>query len=116
LIRDRDSKFTAGFDDVLRSEGIAAVETPPRAPRTNAFAERWVQSARRECLDRMLVFGERHLRLVMREYVDHYNGFRPHRGLALEIPDPGPPQLANGPVVCAPRLGGIINEYSRLAA
>jgi putative transposase len=116
LIRDRDSKFTTGFDDVLRSEGIVAVKTPPRAPRTNAFAERWVQSARRECLDRMLVFGERHLRLVMREYVDHYNRFRPHRGLALGIPDPGPPQRANGPVVCARRLGGVINEYSRLSA
>jgi transposase InsO family protein len=75
LIWDRDSKFTAVFDEVLRSEGIVAVKAPPRAPRANAFAERWVQSARRECLDRMLVFGQRHLHLVMREYVDHYNRF-----------------------------------------
>jgi transposase InsO family protein len=116
LIRDRDSKFTAVFDEVLRSEGIVAVKTPPRTPRANAFAERWVQSARRECLDRMLVFGERHLHLVMREYVDHYNRFRPHRGLALEIPAPDPILQLHGPIVCIQRLGGIINEYSRLAA
>jgi putative transposase len=116
LIRDRDSKFTAVFDEVLRSEGIVAVKTPPRAPRANAFAERWVQSARRECLDRMLVFGERHLHVVMREYVDHYNRFRPHRGLALEIPAPDPILQVHGPIVCVQRLGGIINEYSRLAA
>jgi putative transposase len=116
LIRDRDSKFTAVFDEVLRSEGIEAVKIPPRAPRANAYAERWVESVRRECLDRMLVFGERHLHLVMREYVDHYNGFRPHRGLDLEIPDPGQVHRAHGPIVRNSRLGGVINEYSRLAA
>jgi transposase InsO family protein len=116
LIRDRDSKFTAAFDEVLRSEGVLAMKTPPRAPRANAFAERWVQSARRECLDRMLIFGERHLRLVMREYVDHYNRGRPHRGLGLEIPDPAPSSRADGPVVCHARLGGVIKEYVHLAA
>jgi transposase InsO family protein len=116
LIRDRDSKFTAVFDEVLRSDGIEAVKTPPRAPRANAFAERWVQSARRECLDRMLLFGERHLHDVMREYVDHYNRARPHRGLDLEIPDAPPQRPGDGPVICRPRLGGVLNEYSRLAA
>jgi putative transposase len=116
LIRNRDSKFTAMFDEVLQSEGVVAVKTPPRAPRANAYAERWVQSARRECLDRMLIFGERHLRLVMREYVDHYNRGRPHRGLGLEIPDPVPARSADGPIVCHARLGGMINEYARLAA
>jgi len=116
LVRDRDSKFTAAFDEVLRSEGVMSVKIPPRAPRANAYAERWVQSVRRECLDRMLIFGEHHLRLVMREYVDHYNRGRPHRGLGLEIPDPGPSLPAGGPVVCHARLGGVINEYARLAA
>jgi len=116
LIRDRDSKFTVMFDEVLRSEGVVAVKTPPRAPRANAYAERWVQSARRECLDRMLIFGERHLRLVMRECVDHYNHGRPHRGLGLDIPDPAPSGPADGPVVCHARLGGVIHEYARLAA
>lgn len=116
LIRDRDSKFTAMFDEVLRSEGVVAVRTPPRAPRANAYAERWVQSARRECLDRMLIFGERHLRLVMGEYIDHYNRARPHRGLGLDIPDPPRSSPAAGPVVCHARLGGLINEYTRLAA
>jgi putative transposase len=116
LIRDRDSKFTAVFDEVFRSEGVQVVKIPPRAPRANAFAERWVQSARRECLDRMLVFGERHLHLVMREYVDHYNRARPHRGLDLAIPQPPADRPCDGPVICHPRLGGVLNEYSRLAA
>jgi putative transposase len=116
LIRDRDSKFTATFDEVLRSESVATVRIPPRAPRANAYAERWVQSARRECLDRMLIFGERHLRLVMREYVDHYNRGRPHRGLGLDIPDPVQSCPADGPVICRSRLGGVIHEYARRAA
>jgi putative transposase len=93
-----------------------AVKTPPRAPRANAYAERWVQSARRECLDRTLVVGKRHLHQVMREYVDHYNRARPHRGLGLEIPDPAPSGSADGAVIRRARLGGVINEYARLAA
>jgi transposase InsO family protein len=116
LIRDRDSKFIAMFDEVLRSDGIEAVKTPPRAPRANAFAERWVQSARRECLHRMLVFGERHLHEVIREYVDHYNRARPHRGLDLEIPNGQPERPGDGPIICRTRLGGVLNEYSRIAA
>jgi len=71
LIRDRDSKFPAAFDEVFRSDGVRIVKTPARAPKANAFAERWVQSARREALDRMLIFGERHLRAVITGYVDH---------------------------------------------
>jgi putative transposase len=93
-----------------------SVKIPPRAPRANAYAERRVQSVSRECLDRMPIFGEHHLRLVMREYVDHYNRRRPRRGLGLEIPDPGPSFPAGGPVVCHARLGGVIKEYARLAA
>ena len=81
LIRNHDCKFVAAFDEVFRSDAVQVVKTPPRAPRANSFAERWVQSAWREVLDRMLIFGERHLRAVMGDYVDHYNRERPHRGL-----------------------------------
>jgi putative transposase len=71
LIRDRDTKFTAAFDAVLTAAGVRIIKTPVRAPRANAIAERWISSARRECLDRMLITGERHLRLVLSEYVEH---------------------------------------------
>jgi putative transposase len=71
LIRDRDAKFTSAFDAVLTAAGTRIIRTPVRAPRANAIAERWIASARHECLDRMLVTGERHLRLVLSEYVDH---------------------------------------------
>ena len=81
LIRDRDTKFTAAFDAVFTAIGVRIVRTPVRAPRANAIAERWIASARRECLDQMLITGERHPRLVLREYIDHYNTHRPHRTL-----------------------------------
>jgi hypothetical protein len=74
LIRDRDSKYTASFDDVFRSEGIRIIRTPVRAPRANAYAERWVQTLRRECLDSILIVGRRHLDRVVREYISHYRG------------------------------------------
>lgn len=75
----RDAKFTAAFDAVLAAAGMRIIKTPVRAPRASGIAERWIASARRECLDRMLITGERHLRLVLDEYVNHYNVHRPHR-------------------------------------
>jgi transposase InsO family protein len=116
LIRDRDAKFSATFDEVFSAEGVKVVTTPPKAPRANSFAERWIQSARREVLDRMIVLGEHHLGAVMTEYVAHYNRARPHRSLGLEAPIPWEPPVATGPIVRRARLGGLINEYSRAAA
>jgi putative transposase len=87
-IRDRDAKFSGPFDEVLRADGVKIVKTPIRAPRANAFAERWVRTARAECLDWMLVLGRGHLERVLRTYAAYYNGRRPHRGLGLKTPDP----------------------------
>jgi transposase InsO family protein len=118
LIRDRDAKFTAAFDAVLTAAGVRIIKTPVRAPRANAIAERWISSARRECLDRMLITGERHLRLVLGEYADHYNLHRPHRALQQAPPAgrPVPPAPgANVRVLRQDRLGGLIHEYSQVA-
>lgn len=118
LIRDRDAKFTAAFDAVLAAAGIRIIKTPVQAPRANAIAERWISSARRECLDRMLITGERHLRLVLGEYADHYNLHRPHRALQQAPPAgrPIPPAPGTNIVVLRrDRLGGLIHEYSQVA-
>jgi transposase InsO family protein len=118
LIRDRDAKFTAAFDAVLSAVGVRIIKAPVRAPRANAIAERWVGNARRECLDQMLVTGERHLRLVFDEYIDHYNSQRPHRALQQEPPagrvDP-PAEMTGMRVLRRDRLGGLIHEYSQVA-
>jgi len=118
LIHDRDSNFPAAFDAVFRAEGLEVIRTPVRAPDANARCERWISSARRECLDWLLVLGRRHLEAVLAEYVDHYNGFRPHRSLELRPPraPTADPAVVSGPVVRRTRVNGLINEYSRLAA
>jgi putative transposase len=95
LVRDRAGQFTASFDAVLASAGIEAVKIPPRSPRANAYAERFVLTARTEVTDRMLIFGARHLRKVLAEYARHYNGRRPHRGRRLRPPRPDHPVLAS---------------------
>jgi putative transposase len=119
LIRDRGANVTASFDAVFIAAGIRIIKTPVQAPRCNAIAERWIFSCRREATDKILILGERHLRTVLAEYVDHYDGHRPHRTLQQRPPD------AKEPVAAAPdnlikvvrrdRLGGLIHEYSQVA-
>jgi putative transposase len=114
LICDNDQKFPFAFEHVLAGEGVKVIRTPRQAPKANAHAERWVGSARRECLDYMIIRGRRHLELVLEEYVDHFNNARPHRGLRLRPPNG---QLdrdrATGAIRCRARLGGLLREYSR---
>jgi putative transposase len=118
LIHDRDSKFSAAFDEVFRSEGLKVIHTPIRAPRANAYAERFVRSVRGKGLDWLLILGRRHLEHVLRTYTMHYNRERPHRGLALLPPAPAnaaSPPTANE-IQRRDRLGGLIHEYHRAAA
>ncbi len=116
LVRDRDSKFTRDFDEVFRSQGI---KSPVRAPKARAHAERWVGSVRRECLDRLLIVGRRHLHHVLVGYVRHFNEHRPHRALGQQPPLSDRQPLAD--VIDLDRLrrrdllGGLIHEY-RVAA
>jgi transposase InsO family protein len=117
LVRDRAGQFTASFDAVLASAGLAAVKIPPRSPRANAYAERFVLTARTEMTDRMLIFGERHLRTVLAGYEAHYNGRRPHRSRELRPPRPDHPvaDLSHERIKRRPVLGGLINEYEGAA-
>jgi Integrase core domain len=115
LVRDRAGQFTASFDPVLASAGIETVKFPPRSPRANAYAGRFVLTARTEVTDRMLIFGERHLRVVMAEYEAHYNRRRPHRSRGLRPPRPDHRIADLSPERIKPRpvLGGLLNEYER---
>ena len=121
LIRDRDTKFTKSFDAVFAAEGLRIIKSPVRAPRANAIGERVVGTIRRECLDRMLILGRRHLEAVLREYVEHYNQHRPHRSLIQRAPSTsGATPALIGDLDLAKlrrtdRLGGLIHEY-RLAS
>ncbi len=118
LIRDRDAKFTRSFDDVWRSIGAQAVRTPVRAPNANAFAERWVGTARRECLDHLLIVGPRHLGRVLSKFVEHDNGHRPHRALGLVAPEPRHSETQPAgleQIVRRDVLGGLIHEYDLVA-
>ena len=115
LVRDRAGQFTGSVDAALASTGIQPVKIPPRSPRANAYAERFVLTARAEVTDRMLVFGARHLRLVLAEYQAHYNGRRPHRSRQLRPPRPDHPaaDLFQKRITRQPVLGGLLNEYER---
>ena len=113
LVRDRAGQFTASFDAVMADAGIEVVKIPPRCPRANCFAERLVLTVRTEVTDRMLIFGERHLRQVLAVYAAHYNTARPHRALWLRPPRPTSPvpEPARGRIRRRPILGGLLNEY-----
>jgi transposase InsO family protein len=119
LIGDRDGKFTAAFDEVFRSDGLRLIKAPIAAPRAKAHAERWVGSARRESLDRILIVSRRQLETVLREYVAYHNTHRPHRSL-----DQQPPLPKTRPVTLTDhewrvrrrdRLGGLLHEYELAA-
>jgi putative transposase len=119
LLRDHDAKFTRSFDEVFGGEGGQVLRTPIRAPKANAYAERWVQTVQVECLDWTLVLGQGHLRRLLRGYVRHYNQQRPHRALALAIPEAGErksPKVDPRAVRGRDVLGGLIHEYYEVAA
>jgi transposase InsO family protein len=119
LIRDRDAKFSGPFDEVFRTEGVRVVPTPIRAPKANAYAERFVRTVRAECLDWVLVQGRGHLERTLRTYVAHYNRGRPHRGLVLAVPEPSsnaPTLLHPDDVLRRDLLSGLIHEYQCAAA
>lgn len=117
LVRDRAGQFTTSFDAVLADAGIDTVKIPPRCPKANCFAERFVLTVRTELTDRILIFGERHLQALLAEYAAHYNGRRPHRAQRLRPPRPNypNPHPDQPQIRCRPILGGLINEYERAA-
>jgi putative transposase len=122
LLRDRDAKYTASFDQVFEAEGADVALTPFRTPRANAHCERWIGGARRECLDHLLVLGRRHLVAILVEYVEHHNEHRPHRGLHLRCPNAASRSatasraLPIAGIERRDRLGGLIHEYHARAA
>jgi putative transposase len=120
LIRDRDTTFTRVFDDIWRSTGAEVICTPVRAPNANAYAERWVGTVRRECLDQLLIVGRHQLVRVLRRYIEHYNRRRPHRSLGHATPVPSvnarPVGAADvGRLHRRDVLGGLIHEYEYAA-
>lgn len=122
LVRDRDSKFSRDFDEVFRSEGIRVIKAPVRAPKARAHAERWIGSVRRECLDRLLILGRRHLHRVVATYIVHYNEHRPHRSLEQRPSLPKPvhndrlgDRIQLDRLRRRDRLGGLIHEYDLAA-
>jgi len=115
LVCDHDKKVPFAIEYILAAEGVRVIRTPLQAPVANCYAERWVESVRRECLNWLIILGRGHLDRVLGEYVDHYNRARPHRALQLQSPHgdapmPGPVGGINRRV----RLGGLIHEYSRV--
>ncbi|MFT5109703.1 MAG: putative transposase, partial [Pseudoalteromonas tetraodonis] len=117
LIHDRDPLFTIKFAEILKSIGVTPFKLPPRSPNLNADAERFVRSIKNECLSRVVVLGERHLRLLVREYVEHYHRERNHQGLENRLlSEPPPPPKSDAGVRRRRRVGGLLNYYHREAA
>ena len=117
LIHDRDPLFTKLFRQTLKAAGVRALKLPKRSPNLNSVAESFVRNIKRECLSKMVFFGERQLRHVIGQYVEHYLTERPHRGLDnRRITEPEEPPPAKGPVLCRERLGGLLKSYYRKAA
>jgi putative transposase len=121
LIRDRAGQFTDAFDAVLAGAGMEVVKIPPRSPQANAYAQRWVRTARAEVTDRMLIAGQRHLRAVLDVYAGHYNQHRPHRARNLRPPSTATStpaaitDLATAKMRRRRILGGLINQYEQAA-
>jgi transposase InsO family protein len=121
LIWDRDSKFTAGFDEVFQAQGIEVALTPFRTPQANGVAERFVRTVRAECFDWLLMLNQEHVDGTVSAFVQHYNSHRPHRGLDLRPPQAGIPPpvwaatLLDGHVQRRDRLGGLLHECIRAA-
>lgn len=112
LIHDRDPLFTKQFRDILGSAGVECVRLPARSPNLNAYAERFVRSIKTECLNQMILFGEKRLRYVVAQYVEYYNAERNHQGLDNRlITEPSEAISAEGPIACRERLGGMLRFY-----
>jgi len=117
LVRDRDSKFTAAFDEVLAGNGMRIIKTPVRSPRANSLAERYVGTLRRDCLDHLLIYGEQHLRQVLAAYARHYNEHRPHQSREQRPPlhEPGQAVDVTARIKRTHVVQGLISEYRRAA-
>ena len=117
LIHDRDPLFTEEFLSILKAAGVESVKLPPRSPNLNAYAERFVRSIKKSCLERLILFGETSLRIAIQNFMAHYHLERNHQGVGNRLIQPEPDQLANtGTVQCRKRLGGMLNYYYRTAA